>query len=208
MLASYGYVALLLGVAAYQDVKSREIDSRNVYALFLPAPFLLALHLGNPLYLANLAYGALFAATLYALRVGRADVLAVASLSFLPPLTWSPLDLPVLSVVINAMLLQLLVVPYQYIKNRGAPCTFRGIVERLTTLCVPVEEVRRSPHRYIVAYRRGMDLERYDPRAQLETLKGMSHVKVHYGLPTLLFLFLGLAIHMATGKNLITMLLT
>ncbi len=207
-LASYGYVAALLGIAAYQDVKKREIDARNIYALFLPAPFLLALNLGHVLYLLNLAYGALFAAVLRILRVGRADVFAVGSMAFLPPLTGDPLSLPTLSIIINSMLLQLLWVPYQYFRNLGAPCRFEGLKERLTMICVDVEEVRRRPHRYIVAYRRGMDLERYDPRAALETVEGLEHVKAYYGFPTLLFLFVGLMIYMATGKNLITILLT
>ena len=78
-------LGLALTAAAWQDVKTREIDVRIFAAGGAAAAVLMRLNWGNPLYTLSLAVGALLALLTRLSGAGYADSAALALISTAPP---------------------------------------------------------------------------------------------------------------------------
>jgi len=180
-------LALALTAAAWQDVKTREIDVRIFAAAGVAAVALMWLNWGNPLYTFSLAVGALLALLTRLLGTGYADSIALALISTAPPIAFLPA--PFIAVMAGSALLPATML-WLYVKNRGRPCEMDAL-EKLTHICVSPEEFIKNPVKYIVGGVK--DLEKYDP-SRVE-IKGW--VKAKYGLPYLLYLAVGFWIYVA-----------
>ncbi len=178
-------LALALTAAAWQDVKTREIDVRIFAAAGVAAAVLMWLNWGNPLYTFSLAVGALLALLTRLLGTGYADSIALALISTAPPIAFLPA--PFIAVMAGSVLL-LATMLWLYVKNRGRPCRM-GTLEKLTHICVSPEEFAKNPVKYVVGDVK--DLEKYDP-SRVE-IKGW--VKAKYGLPYILHLAVGFWIY-------------
>ncbi|NAZ34463.1 MAG: prepilin peptidase, partial [Pyrobaculum sp.] len=174
-------IGALLSLAAWQDVKTREIDVKIFAAAAVPAAVLISLNWHSPLYLFSLAVGAVLALLTRLLGSGYADSLALALISTAPPLAFLPA--PFIAVMAGSLLLPATML-WLYLKNRGRPCKMKTL-ERLTHICVSREEFAENPLKFIVGDVK--DMERYDP-AKVEV---QGWVKAKYGLPYLLSLTLG-----------------
>jgi preflagellin peptidase FlaK len=180
-------LALALTAAAWQDVKTREIDGRIFAAAGVAAAVLMWLNWGNPLYTFSLAVGALLALLTRLLRTGYADSIGLALVSTAPPIAFLPA--PFIAVMAGSVLL-LATMLWLYVKNRGRPCRM-GTLEKLTHICVSPEEFAKNPVKYVVGDVK--DLEKYDP----STVEIKGWVKAKYGLPYLLHLAVGFWIYVA-----------
>jgi preflagellin peptidase FlaK len=178
-------LALALTAAAWQDVKTREIDVRIFAAAGVAAAVLMWLNWGNPLYTFSLAVGAILALLTRLLGTGYADSIALALISTAPPIAFLPA--PLIAVMASSVLL-LATMLWLYVKNRGRPCRM-GTLEKLTHICVSSEEFAKNPVKYVVGDVK--DLEKYDP-SRVE-IKGW--VKAKYGLPYILHLAVGFWIY-------------
>ena len=178
-------LALALTAAAWQDVKTREIDVRIFAAAGVAAAVLMWLNWGNPLYTFSLAVGAILALLTRLLGTGYADSIALALISTAPPIAFLPA--PFIAVMAGSVLL-LATMLWLYVKNRGRPCRM-GTLEKLTHICVSPEEFAKNPVKYVVGDVK--DLEKYDP-SRVE-IKGW--VKAKYGLPYILHLAVGFWIY-------------
>jgi preflagellin peptidase FlaK len=178
-------LALALTAAAWQDVKTREIDGRIFAAAGVAAAVLMWLNWGNPLYTFSLAVGALLALLTRLLRTGYADSIGLALVSTAPPIAFL---LALFIAVIAGSVLLLATMLWLYVKNRGRPCRM-GTLEKLTHICVSPEEFAKNPVKYVVGDVK--DLEKYDP-SRVE-IKGW--VKAKYGLPYILHLAVGFWIY-------------
>ena len=178
-------LALALTAAAWQDVKTREIDGRIFAAAGVAAAVLMWLNWGNPLYTFSLAVGALLALLTRLLRTGYADSIGLALVSTAPPIAFL---LALFIAVIAGSVLLLATMLWLYVKNRGRPCKM-GTLEKLTHICVSPEEFAKNPVKYVVGDVK--DLEKYDP-SRVE-IKGW--VKAKYGLPYILHLAVGFWIY-------------
>jgi preflagellin peptidase FlaK len=178
-------LALALTAAAWQDVKTREIDVRIFAAAGVAAAVLIWLNWGNPLYTFSLAVGAILALLTRLLGTGYADSIALALISTAPPIAFLPA--PFIAVMAGSVLL-LATMLWLYVKNRGRPCRM-GTLEKLTHICVSPEEFAKNPVKYVVGDVK--DLEKYDP-SRVE-IKGW--VKAKYGLPYVLHLAVGFWIY-------------
>jgi len=178
-------LALALTAAAWQDVKTREIDVRIFAAAGVAAVALMWLNWGNPLYTFSLAVGAILALLTRQLGAGYADSIALALISTAPPIAFLPA--PFIAVMAGSVLL-LATMLWLYVKNRGRPCRM-GTLEKLTHICVSPEEFAKNPVKYVVGDVK--DLEKYDP-SRVE-IKGW--VKAKYGLPYILHLAVGFWIY-------------
>jgi preflagellin peptidase FlaK len=180
-------LALALTAAAWQDVKTREIDGRIFAAAGVAAAVLMWLNWGNPLYTFSLAVGALLALLTRLLRTGYADSIGLALVSTAPPIAFL---LALFIAVIAGSVLLLATMLWLYVKNRGRPCKM-GTLEKLTHICVSPEEFMKNPVKYIVGDVK--DFEKYDP----STVEIKGWVKAKYGLPYLLHLAVGFWIYVA-----------
>ena len=180
-------LALALTAAAWQDVKTREIDVRILAAAGVAATVLMWLNWGNPLYTFSLAVGALLALLTRLLGTGYADSIALALISTAPPIAFLPA--PFIAVMAGSVLL-LATMLWLYVKNRGRPCKMKTL-EKLTHICVSPEEFAKNPVKYIVGDVK--DLEKYDP----STVEIKGWVKAKYGLPYILHLAVGFWIYIA-----------
>jgi preflagellin peptidase FlaK len=178
-------LALALTAAAWQDVKTREIDVKIFAAAGVAAAVLMWLNWGNPLYIFSLAVGAILALLTRLLGTGYADSIALALISTAPPIAFLPA--PFIAVMAGSVLL-LATMLWLYVKNRGRPCRM-GTLEKLTHICVSPEEFAKNPVKYVVGDVK--DLEKYDP-SRVE-IKGW--VKAKYGLPYVLHLAVGFWIY-------------
>ena len=178
-------LALALTAAAWQDVKTREIDVRIFAAAGVAAVALMWLNWGNPLYTFSLVVGALLALLTRLLGTGYADSIALALISTAPPIAFLPA--PFIAVMAGSALLPATML-WLYVKNRGRPCRM-GTLEKLTHICVSPEEFAKNPVKYVVGDVK--DLEKYDP-SRVE-IKGW--VKAKYGLPYILHLAVGFWIY-------------
>jgi preflagellin peptidase FlaK len=116
-------LGLALTAAAWQDVKTREIDVGILAAGGASAAVLMWLNWGNPLYTLSLAVGALLALLTRLSGAGYADSTALALISTAPP-TAPPAPLAAVaagSVLLPATMLRL------YAKNRGRRADPRGL---------------------------------------------------------------------------------
>jgi preflagellin peptidase FlaK len=178
-------LALALTAAAWQDVKTREIDVRIFAAAGVAAAVLMWLNWGTPLYTFSLAVGALLALLTRLLGTGYADSIALVLISTAPPIAFLPA--PFIAVMAGSVLLPATML-WLYVKNRGRPCRM-GTLEKLTRICVSPEEFAKNPVKYVVGDVK--DLEKYDP-SRVE-IKGW--VKAKYGLPYILHLAVGFWIY-------------
>ena len=174
-------VGALLSLAAWQDVKTREVDAWIFAAAAVPAAVLICLNWRNPLYLFSLAVGAVLALLARRLGWGYADSLALALIGAAPPA--ASLPAPFTAVAAGSLLLPATML-WLYLKNRGRPCEMKTL-ERLTHVCISRDEFIKNPLKFIVGDVK--DVERYDP-AKVE-IQGW--VKAKYGLPYLLHLTVG-----------------
>jgi preflagellin peptidase FlaK len=135
-------LGLALTAAAWQDVKTREIDVRIFAAAGATAAVLMWLNWGNPLYtfrsggpprLVDAAVGA-----------GYADSTALALISTAPPVALLPA--PFIAVMAGSVLLPATML-WLYVKNRGRPCRDAGEADphmRLARgICEKPGEIRR-----------------------------------------------------------------
>jgi preflagellin peptidase FlaK len=178
-------LALALTAAAWQDVKTREIDVRIFAAAGVAATVLMWLNWGNPLYTFSLAVGAILALLTRLLGTGYADSIALALISTAPPIAFLPA--PFIAVMAGSVLLPATML-WLYVKNRGRPCRM-STLEKLTHICVSPEEFAKNPVKYVVGDVK--DLEKYDP----STVEIKGWVKAKYGLPYLLHLAVGFWIY-------------
>ena len=178
-------LGLALTAAAWQDVKTREIDVGIFAAAGATAAVLMWLNWGNPLYTLSLAVGALLALLTRLSGAGYADSTALALISTAPPIAFIPA--PFTAVAAGSVLLPATML-WLYVKNRGRPCRM-GALEKLTHICVSPEEFAKNPVKYVVGDVK--DLERYDP----PMIEGW--VKAKYGLPYVLHLAAGFWIYVA-----------
>jgi preflagellin peptidase FlaK len=180
-------LGLALAAAAWQDVKTREIDVRIFAAAGAAAAVLMWLNWGNPLYTFSLAVGALLALLTRLSGAGYADSTALALISTAPPIALLPA--PFTAVAAGSALLPATML-WLYVKNRGRPCRM-STLEKLTHICVSPEEFTKNPVKYVVGDVK--DLEKYDP-SRVE-IKGW--VKAKYGLPYILHLAAGFWVYVA-----------
>jgi len=174
-------IGALLNLAAWQDVKTREIDAWIFAAAAAPAAVLIYLNWHNPLYLFSLAVGVVLAVLTRLLGSGYADSLALALISVAPPIAFLPT--PFIAVMAGSLLLPATML-WLYLKNRGRPCKMKTL-ERLTHICVSRAEFMKNPLKFIVGDIK--DVERYDPtKAEVQ-----EWIKAKYGLPYLLHLTAG-----------------
>jgi len=178
-------LGLALTAAAWQDIKTREIDVKIFAAAGVAAAALMWLNWGNPLYTFSLAVGALLALLTRLLGTGYADSIALALISTAPPIAFLPA--PFIAVMAGAVLLPVTML-WLYVKNRGRPCRM-GTLEKLTHICVSPEEFEKNPVKYVVGDVK--DLEKYDP----SRVKIKGWVKAKYGLPYILHLAVGFWIY-------------
>ncbi len=178
-------LGLALTAAAWQDVKTREIDVRIFAAAGAAAAVLMWLNWGNPLYALSLAVGALLALLTRLSGAGYADSIALALISTAPPTALLPA--PFTAVMASSVLLPATML-WLYMKNRGRPCRM-GALEKLTHICVSPEEFAKNPVKYVVGNVK--DLEKYDP----STVEIKGWIKAKYGLPYVLHLAVGFWIY-------------
>jgi len=138
----YAELALgaFLSVAAWQDLKTREVDVWLFAAMALPAALLAWANWGNPFYYISLAAGILLALFMRALGTGYADSLALAAVSTAPPPPFLPTAFVV--VIASAALLPATAL-WLYYRNRGRPCKM-SLVEGLTHVCISGAEYREA----------------------------------------------------------------
>jgi len=177
-------LALALTAAAWQDVKTREIDVIIFAIAAVPAAVLMWLNWGNPLYTLSLVLGAALALLMRLTGSGYADSIALALISTAPPIAFLPA--PFIAVMAGAVLLPATML-WLYVKNRGRPCEMKTL-EKLTHICVSPEEFAKNPLKFIVGDAK--DLEKYAP----PEVKGW--VKAKYGLPYILYLAVGFWIYL------------
>ena len=132
-------LGLALTAAAWQDVKTREIDVRIFAAAGAAAAVLMRLNWGNPLYTLSLAVGALLALLTRVSGAGCADSTALALISTAPPVAL--LRAPFTAVAAGSALLPATML-WLCAKNRGRPCRM-GALE--THICVSPEEFAKNP---------------------------------------------------------------
>jgi preflagellin peptidase FlaK len=176
-------LGLALTAAAWQDVKTREIDVRIFAAAGATAAVLMWLNWGNPLY--TFRSGGPLRPFDAAVGAGYADSTALALISTAPPTALLPA--PFIAVMAGSVLLPATML-WLYVKNRGRPCRM-STLEKLTHICVSPEEFAKNPVKYVVGDVK--DLEKYDP----SMIKGW--VKAKYGLPYVLHLAVGFWIYVA-----------
>ncbi|MEL9989775.1 MAG: prepilin peptidase [Thermoproteus sp.] len=178
----------ILGLASYQDVKSREIDVWVVALLYVPALAAAYFSWREPIYLLSPVLGALLALVMRLTGSGYADSLAILALSLFPPL------LPFLPtpavVVIGTSASVAGTALWLLLTNRGRPCKMSAL-QKLTHICVSREEVLKAPHRYIIGDVK--DLEKYRPPKDVKD----DYVVAKYGVPYIVHLTLGFAIYLA-----------
>jgi len=150
-------LGLALTAAAWQDVKTREIDVGIFAAAGASAAVLMRLNWGNPLYTLSLAVGALLALLTRLSDAGYADSTALALISTAPPTALLPA--PLVAVAAGSVLLPATML-WLYAKNRGRPCKMKTL-ERLTHICASPEEFAKNPVKYVVGGVK--DHEKYDP---------------------------------------------
>jgi preflagellin peptidase FlaK len=139
-------LGLALTAAAWQDVKTREIDVGIFAAGGAAAAVLMRLNWGNPLYTLSLAVGALLALLTRVSGAGCADSTALALISTAPPVALLPA--PFTAVAAGSALLPATML-WLYAKNRGRPCKMKTL-ERLTHICVSPGEFAKNPVKYVV----------------------------------------------------------
>lgn len=176
-----------LAIAAWQDVKRREIDIVVIAAMYVPAAIALYYSF-RPVYILSLGLGAILAAVMRATGSGYADSLAILALSLFPP---PFIFLPTPAVIIIGTLIPLVgTALWLALANRGRPCKMTWS-QRLTHICVRREEVLRHPYRYIVGD--AEDLERYTPPREIEG----EYVLAKYGAPYVAYLAVGYLLYLA-----------
>jgi preflagellin peptidase FlaK len=180
-------LALALTAAAWQDVKTREIDVRIFAAAGVATVALMWLNWGNSLYTFSLVVGALLALLTRLSGTGYADSIALALISTAPPIAFLPA--PFITVMAGSALLPATML-WLYVKNRGRPCEMDAL-EKLTHICVSPEEFAKNPVKYVVGDVK--DLEKYDP----STVEIKGWVKAKCGLPYILHLAVGFWIYVA-----------
>lgn len=182
-------IAAVLTLAAWQDVKTREIDAKILLALAPPAAYLVYTHWGDPLYYFSLALGLVLAAVMRILGSGYADSIAIAAVATAPPI--SPLLVTPLVVVAGGSALLPPTLVWLYAKNRKRPCAM-STLERITHICISKEEFRKNPLKYVVGDVK--DMEKYDPKkVQIHA----DWIKAKYGLPYLAYLAAGYWVYLA-----------
>lgn len=117
-------LGLALAAAAWQDVKTREIDFRIFAAAGVAAVVLMWLNWGSPLYMFSLVLGAALALLTRLTGSGYADSLALALISTAPPLAFLPALF--IAVAAGAVLLPATML-WLYVKNRGRPCEMKTL---------------------------------------------------------------------------------
>jgi preflagellin peptidase FlaK len=117
-------LGLALTAAAWQDVKTREIDVGIFAAAGAAAAVLMWLNWGNPLYTLSLAVGALLALLTRLSGAGYADSTALALISTAPPAALLPA--PFTAVAAGSVLLPATML-WLYAKNRGRPCKIKDL---------------------------------------------------------------------------------
>ncbi|MEZ0318721.1 MAG: prepilin peptidase [Pyrobaculum sp.] len=179
-------LALLFATAAWQDLRTREIDVKIFAAMAPLAALLVVENWGSPFYFFSLGVGLLLALLMRVFGSGYADSLAMAAISTAPPL------LPYLPtpfvVVISGTPLLLATVLWLYLLNRRRPCKMTRF-EMLTHICVSRQEFLRNPLKYVVGDVR--DMEHYDP----SKVEIKDWVKAKYGVPYVVFLAAGFAVY-------------
>ncbi len=188
-------LAVLLSIAAWQDVKTREIDVKLFIAMAPPAFVLLYLNWGDPLYLYSLTAGLATSLLLRILCAGYADSIAVVAISTAPPVSFIPTAF--FTILAGSTALPVTMV-WLYAKNRNKPCKMTT-VEKLTQICVSREEFYSSvkyvhtTSRLCIPFRKNPgDLERYDPK---QVKLDAEWVKTAYGTPYLTMLSIGFVIY-------------
>ena len=170
-----------LSLAAWQDVKTREIDAKIFAAAAVPAAVLVWLNWQSPMYLFSVSVGIVLAVLTRLLGSGYADSIALVLIGAAPPIRFFP---ALFIVIIAGSFLLPATMIWLYLKNRNRPCKMTTL-EKLTHLCVSQEEFLKSPYKFIVGEVK--DLERYDPAK----VKIGGWIKAKYGLPYLLYLATG-----------------
>lgn len=186
MTDAFAVVALaaLLVVAAWQDLRTREIDVKIFAAMTPFAALLVVDNWGSIFYFFSLGVGLLLALLMRVFGSGYADSLAMAAISTAPPLL-PFLPTPFVAVAAGAPLL-LATMAWLYLLNRRRPCKMTR-AEMLTHICVSREEFLRNPLKYVVGDVR--DMERYDP----SKVEVRDWVKAKYGVPYIVYLAVGFA---------------
>ena len=175
-------LAALLVVAAWQDLRTREIDVK-IFAAMMPFAALLVVdNWGSFFYFFSLGVGILLALLMRVFGSGYADSLAMAAISTAPPLL-PFLPTPFVAVAAGTPLL-LATMAWLDLLNRSRPCEMTR-AEMLTHICVSREEFLRNPLKYVVGDVR--DMERYDP----SKVEMRDWVKAKYGVPYIVYLAVG-----------------
>ncbi|MBP1449314.1 MAG: prepilin peptidase [Thermoproteus sp.] len=175
----------LLAIAAYQDIKTREIDMYLIILIFIPSLFSFYLYYKIPLYFLSPLLGAILALVMRLTGSGYADSLVLLAISFFPP----PVPfMPTPAVVVAGSSAPALATTlWLALRNRGMPCEL-SLLQRLTHVCASREEVLKHPHRYIIGDVK--DLEHYTPPEVKE-----EYVVARYGVPYVAYLAVGFSLY-------------
>jgi preflagellin peptidase FlaK len=133
-------LALALTAAAWQDVKTREIDVRIFAIAAIPAA-LMWLNWGNLLYTYSLVLGVTLALLMRLTGSGYGDSIALALISTAPPIAFLAASLIATT---SSFLLLPATMLWLYVKNRSYPCKMKTM-EKLAHICVSPEEFAKTP---------------------------------------------------------------
>jgi len=185
VILEFATLAILI-YASLQDVRTREIDSRVILSMFVPASIFAAENLDNYVYWISPIAGALLAMFMRMKGSGYADSLAILALGFSPPVA-PYLPTPLL-VVLGSTAGVASTALWLYNENSKRPCRMK-LWQKFAYVCASREEVAKYPHRYIIG--EAEDLEKYEFRTHVDE----EWVIAKYGAPYLLYVCIGYSIY-------------
>ena len=236
-LLSYTTLVSIFGVAAYMDFKTRIIPDKVWIFTIIPTIMTILIIINSTKllvqYIASIIVGGVVALLCYIFNItGGADIKAIALLSIacLPKLENLNsmfnivMNIPTIAVICNTSIPILgytLYILLNNIKNFNKcreKSELRGIKKflyMLSTMCVPVEEVFRNPHKYAISSVRVGDklilksitkIVYDDPIEELRRyidqglISKSDNVLVLYYIPYVTCIFIGLVMYILLGN--------
>lgn len=238
----YLHIIIIHVIASIQDVKTREI-SDWLWASSIPA-VILCIYIVftedlSRLYMVSVLFGtSIGLIVLFTKMMGGADAKSIIVNSLaLPPLitaldpTSITLNLPSVALITNALIITLVYVVYNFVRNllifnqcRVVNSKFKRILYALLLTCTPVYKIFKKPHAYTLAQefeennkvkiKFQLKITEEDPRDKLlrwineNRITIRDYVLTNYQIPFIVYITLGLITYIITKQSIIYIIIT